>query len=97
MSTYLITANDDSITTPVAGPLSSALSSKISACKTTESSSVSIPSPVRAEIGTKIVSPPQSSGTTLFACQSQKRIFKGCDYSKEYIDKISERLKSEKK
>ena len=36
-------SNDDSITTPVAGPLSSALSSRISACRTTESSSASTP------------------------------------------------------
>ena len=47
--------------------------------------------------GDLVLDPFLGSGTTLFACQSQKRIFKGCDYSKEYIDKISERLKSEKK
>ena len=42
--------------------------------------------------GDLVLDPFLGSGTTLFACQSQKRAFKGCDNSKEYIDKISERL-----
>ena len=63
-------SNDDSITTPVAGPVSDALSSNISACNTTESNRVSTPSPVSAEIGIKIVSPPHSSGITFLAAKS---------------------------
>ena len=57
-------SNRDSITTPEAGPVSIAFNSSISDCNKTLPNNVSIPSPVRAETWTKIVSPPHSSGIT---------------------------------
>ena len=52
----------ESNTTPKAGPLWWALSSRTSASKDTASSNSFIPSPLRAEIGKNCVCPPQSSG-----------------------------------
>ncbi|GIX22157.1 MAG: hypothetical protein KatS3mg121_0940 [Gammaproteobacteria bacterium] len=52
----------DSRITPVAGPWSGALSSSSSACSSRLSSRSSTPCPVRADTGTNMTSPPQSSG-----------------------------------
>jgi len=52
-----------SMMTPLAARFGFALSSRISDCSAVISSSCSIPVPFLAEVGTKIVWPPQSSGT----------------------------------
>jgi hypothetical protein len=49
---------------PLAGASFAAFNSSTSACSNTLSSSLSMPSPVLADTGTNIVSPPHSSGTT---------------------------------
>ncbi len=54
----------DSTTTPRQRRSGEAFSSRTSACNTIESSSWSTPSPLIAETGTKISSPPHSSATT---------------------------------
>ncbi len=59
-----------STTIPLAFPLSTASSSRISACSRIASSKASTPSPVIAETLTKIFSPPHSSGITSSAARS---------------------------
>ena len=59
-----------SITVPFAFLSGLALSSNISAVKSTISSNVLIPSPCLAETGTHIVSPPQSSATKPYSVNS---------------------------
>ena len=63
-------SNLASITKPLAGVSTGALSSNTSACSKTFSSKVSIPSPVLADTDMKGDSPPYSSGTTCSATNS---------------------------
>ena len=60
----------DSTTTPRAGASGIALSSRISACSSTASSKVGMPSPVTAETSANRASPPHSSAMTWFAANS---------------------------
>ena len=60
----------DSITTPLALPSGTALSSSTSACSEIASSRSSTPSPVLADSSTIWVSPPKSSATTCSASSS---------------------------
>ncbi len=59
-----------SITKPLAGASIGAFNSSTSACNSTFSSNVSIPSPVFADTGMNGDSPPYSSGTTCSAISS---------------------------
>ena len=65
-----------SSTQPTAGASCTALSSSTSACNRSDSSNFSMPSPVFAETGTKMFSPPHSSAITP-SCDSSFLTFSG--------------------